>query len=67
MKSPSFKEFAVKLPKPVADMNKKLLSEGIIGGIDLGKDYPELKGHLLISITDMTKKAEIDRLVSSLS
>jgi glycine dehydrogenase subunit 1 len=63
-KSPSFKEFVIKTSKPVDQINKKLLENGIIGGLDLGKSYPELKNHMLIAITEMVKKQDIDRLAS---
>ncbi len=66
-RSPSFKEFVIKTSKPVAEVNKGLLKENIIGGIDLGKDYPELKGHMLLAVTEMVRKAEIDRFASFIS
>lgn len=64
LKAPSFKEFVVKLSKPVDQLNKKLLDNKIIGGLDLGKYYPELKGHMLIAVTEMIKKEDIDKLSS---
>jgi glycine dehydrogenase subunit 1 len=63
-KSPSFKEFVVKTANPVDQINKKLLENNIIGGLDLGKFYPELKDHMLIAVTEMVKKVSIDRLAS---
>jgi len=64
LKAPSFKEFVIKPSKPVADINKKLLDNGIIGGLDLGNFYPELKGNMLIAITELVKKESIDNLAS---
>ncbi|MFP3387806.1 aminomethyl-transferring glycine dehydrogenase subunit GcvPA [Brevibacillus sp. SIMBA_040] len=64
--SPFFNEFIVKLNKPVADVNKKLLSAGIIGGYDLGLDYPELAQHTLIAVTELRTKEEIDTLAAEL-
>lgn len=61
-KSPSFKEFVIKTSQKMADVNKTLFDNKIIGGLDLGKDYPELKGHMLIAVTEMIKKEDIDRL-----
>jgi len=61
-KSPSFKEFVIKTSKPVDQTNKKLLENNIIGGLDLGRYYPELKDHMLLCITEMIKKKDLDRL-----
>ena len=66
-KSPSFKEFVLKPPKPVDRINQLLLDNKIIGGLDLGKYYPELKNHMLIAITEMVKKEDIDRLIGLIS
>ncbi|KQL49145.1 glycine dehydrogenase [Brevibacillus choshinensis] len=64
--SPFFNEFAVKLSQPVADVNKKLLGAGIIGGYDLGLDYPEFAGHMLLAVTELRTKEEIDQLAQEL-
>lgn len=66
-KSPSFKEFAIKLTKPIDQVDQKLLENKIIGGLDLGKYYPELKDHMLIAVTETVKKEDVDRLVSVIS
>jgi glycine dehydrogenase subunit 1 len=59
----SFNEFVVKLNKPVKEINQALLQKGIIGGYDLGRDYPELANHMLIAVTEQRLKEEIDTLV----
>lgn len=64
--SPFFNEFVVKLSKPVAEVNKQLLNAGIIGGYDLGLDYPELAGHMLLAVTELRTKEEIDTLAAEL-
>jgi glycine dehydrogenase subunit 1 len=64
---PFFHEFALCCPRPVSAINAHLLEHGIIGGYDLGQDYPALKDHMLIAVTEMTSKDEIDSLVSILS
>ena len=61
--TPFFHEFAVCFPKPVAEINAHLLEHGILGGYDLGQDYPALKDHMLIAVTEMNSKEEIDMLV----
>ncbi|MBC6955033.1 MAG: aminomethyl-transferring glycine dehydrogenase subunit GcvPA [Chloroflexi bacterium] len=63
---PFFNEFVVKCPVPVEKANAALLEQGIIGGYDLGADYPHLAGHMLIAVTETNSKAEIDALVETL-
>lgn len=60
---PSFNEFVIVLNKPVKEVNQLLLQEGIIGGYDLGRDYPELKNHMLVAVTELRTKEEIDLFV----
>jgi len=64
---PFFHEFALCLNRPVDEVNAHLLEHGIIGGYDLGQDYPSLKDHMLIAVTEMNTKEEIDTLVEVLS
>jgi glycine dehydrogenase subunit 1 len=64
---PFFHEFALCVNRPVAEVNAHLLEHGIIGGYDLGQDYPALKDHMLIAVTEMNSKEDIDMLVEVLS
>ena len=64
---PFFREFVVKCPKPVAQLNRSLAEAGIIGGYDLGQDYAHLTNHMLVAVTEMNDRSEIDHLVSSLA
>jgi glycine dehydrogenase subunit 1 len=65
---PFFKEFVVQCPLPVEEINARLLNEwGIVGGYDLGKDYPELKDHMLVCVTELNRKAEIEALAEALA
>ncbi|MEH6993250.1 aminomethyl-transferring glycine dehydrogenase subunit GcvPA [Neobacillus drentensis] len=59
----SFNEFVVKLSKPVKEINQELLQKGMIGGYDLGRDYPELANHMLVAVTEQRSKEEIDTFV----
>jgi glycine dehydrogenase subunit 1 len=64
---PFFKELVVRLPLPVAEVNRRLRQEhGIIGGYDLGADYPHLRQHMLLAVTEMNSRPSIDRLVGAL-
>ena len=64
--APFFHEFIIKCPRPVSEINLDLLDQGFLGGYDLGKDYPPLKDHMLIAVTEMNSKGEIDDLVLAL-
>jgi glycine dehydrogenase subunit 1 len=63
---PFFKEFVVRCPRSPGEINQALLERGIIGGYDLGYDYPHLENHMLLCVTEMNTRAEIDRLVEAL-
>lgn len=61
-----FNEFAVKCPLPAAELNEALLDAGVIGGYDLGQDYPGMENVMLIAVTEMNSKEEIDYFVNIL-
>src|SRR5699024_1105372 len=61
-----FNEFVIKLPTNIAEVNKKLLDKGIVGGYDLGSVYPTLENHMLIAVTEIRTKEEIDTFVKEL-
>jgi glycine dehydrogenase subunit 1 len=63
---PFFHEFVVVCPQPVGRINDRLLEYDILGGYDLSQDYPDLKDHMLIAVTEVNSKEEIDDLVSAL-
>jgi len=64
---PFFHEFALCVNRPVSEVNAHLLEHGILGGYDLGQDYPALKDHMLIAVTEMNSKEDIDTFVEVLS
>ena len=64
---PFFHEFALCVNRPASEVNAHLLEHDILGGYDLGQDYPALKNHLLIAVTEMNTKEQIDSLVEALS
>jgi len=61
-----FKEFVMKTPLSPGEVNARLWERGIVGGYDLGRDYPELAHGLLFCVTEMNPKEEIDALVGAL-
>ncbi|HLA97234.1 MAG TPA: aminomethyl-transferring glycine dehydrogenase subunit GcvPA [Anaerolineales bacterium] len=65
--TPFYHEFVVRCPLPVEEINAYLLENGILGGYDLGQDYPELESHVLLAVTEMNSREEIDLLVETLA
>jgi glycine dehydrogenase subunit 1 len=63
---PFFHEFVVRCPRPVAEIDVALEFASIIGGYDLKRDYPELGDAMLLCVTEMNTKEDIDRLVAAL-
>ncbi|PZF89558.1 aminomethyl-transferring glycine dehydrogenase [Listeria ivanovii] len=61
-----FNEFVIKLSKPIKEVNEALLDEGIIGGYDLGFYDAKYENHMLVAVTEMRTKEEIDAFVASL-
>jgi glycine dehydrogenase subunit 1 len=58
---PYFNEFVVTASNP-DNVNKALLKKKIIGGLPLGRFYPELEHAMLLCATEMTSRADMDRL-----
>lgn len=54
------------LPKSVSEINQQLLEDNIIGGYDLSKAYPSIKNGMLIAITEVKTKEEIDKFANRL-
>src|SRR6266545_291223 len=65
-RGPFFKEFAVACPRPVGEINAALRERGIVGGYDLSGDYPHLGQTMLLCVTEMNSRAEIDELADVL-
>lgn len=61
-----FNEFVVECPRPVAEINHMLYEKGIIGGYDLSNDYPHFKNGMLLAVTEMNTREQIDTLVKAL-
>jgi len=68
-RSAHFKEFVVQFDgtgQTVADINRELLAQGIFGGKDLGREFPELGQSALYCVTEVHTQEDIDRLVQAL-
>ena len=56
-----FNEFVVRAGAPET-VNKALLKRKIIGGLPLGRFYPELADAMLVCATEMSRRADMDEL-----
>ncbi|HDE8405431.1 TPA: aminomethyl-transferring glycine dehydrogenase subunit GcvPA [Staphylococcus aureus] len=59
----SFNKFVVKFDKPIQQVNEELVKYNIIGGFDLGVVSDDFKNHMLIAVTELRTKDEIDTFV----
>jgi glycine dehydrogenase subunit 1 len=63
---PTFKEVAVRLPRPARDVIRDARELGVHPGYALGRDYPEMDDVLLIALTEKRTPADVDRLAAVL-
>ncbi|MEW5959786.1 MAG: aminomethyl-transferring glycine dehydrogenase subunit GcvPA [Chloroflexota bacterium] len=63
---PFFKEFVVRCPKPAQEIAAALNRQQILPGYVLSRSFPERTHDLLVCVTEMNSKAQIDRLVRAL-
>ncbi len=64
---PFFNEFIVSCPAKPGKLNRKLLKEhNIVGGFELGRAYPEMEDKMLVCVTELHTRDDIDRLAKAL-
>src|SRR5690606_28692911 len=63
---PIVHEFVVRCPVPAAEVNRRLLDNGIVGGLDLGTVDESLKDYMLLCATELHSRSSIDRFVECL-
>ncbi len=63
---PLFHEAVLQFDLPVADVMRALSVQGIIGGVSLAEDYPELGNSILICATETKTEADIETYIASL-
>ena len=59
----SYNEFVVRFDRSIAEVNRALLNEGIIGGFDLSVVDDTFENHMLVAVTELRTKEEIDTFV----
>jgi glycine dehydrogenase subunit 1 len=63
LQKPFFKEFVVQCPVPPAEINRRLLERGIIGGLDVSE---QVTNGMLVCVTEMNTREDIDRFADGL-
>ncbi len=61
---PFFHEFVARTPRRPSEIRQRLIERGIIGGLDVS-DYAQ--NRMLLCVTEMNSRAEIDALVEALA
>jgi glycine dehydrogenase subunit 1 len=64
--APFFNEFSISCPTTSNSLNEKLLDKNILGGVGLGLYYEGMENDMLLCVTEMNSKKDIDLLVESL-
>jgi len=64
--APFFNEFVVHCPVPVEELNAECLEYGIVGGYDLGLAYPGMSDRMLVCVTEMNSREQIDQYAKTL-
>lgn len=62
-----FCEFVLSLPRPADEVRDRLLERGILAGLPLGEFWPDMRNDLLVAVTEIRTKAEIDRFAMELA
>ena len=65
--APRFNEFVLELKDDYARRTQRLLSRKVVPGIHVSSYYPELSNALLVCVTEVSRKQDIDRLVEGLA
>jgi len=61
-----FKEFTVRTPVPAEQLAARLSGKGIVPGLPLSRYYPKRTHELLVCVTEMCTRAQIELLAASL-
>ena len=61
-----FDEFVLELPLDSRDVTQSLLNSRILAGLPLGQYYPDMEKCLLVTVTEMRTKEQIDAYVAAL-
>ena len=65
--APTFNEFAITVPDAAERALARAQKAGCVGGLDLGRFFPERASQVLVCTTELATRESIDRLVRSLA
>lgn len=65
--APFLNEFVITTPKPSRYILEELLKNGILGGLDLSRQPPSIKDGILVAVTEMNSRAQLDHYAACLA
>jgi glycine dehydrogenase subunit 1 len=65
--SPSFNEFLIRSEMPVDQLLAALAERGVLGGVAVETDYPDLEGGLLVAVTESNPVSDLEKMTSDVS
>ncbi len=60
---PFFREFVAQCPEPPSEINRRLMEQNILGGLDVSDRYPN---GMLLCVTEMNTRDDLDQLTAAL-
>jgi glycine dehydrogenase subunit 1 len=64
---PFFNEFVLGGFADVTELEKGLVADGLLAGVPLGPDYPELEDAILVCVTEMNSARQIEKLAAAIA
>lgn len=61
-----FNEFVISGPLPSAELLRRLREEEIVGGLELARFFPAMTNEVLVCVTEVISRDQIDRFVAAL-
>ncbi len=64
--APFFNEFVIGGFDDVSELEKGLIEDGLLGGVPLGREYPELGDAILVCVTELNSARQIGKLAAAI-
>jgi glycine dehydrogenase subunit 1 len=65
--APTFNEFVLQTTVAPEELNRRLVQRGFLGGLALGRWYPELADNWLVCVTEARSRAQIDAFATAVA